>query len=98
MKKLFGVVMLAALPIACGTDPTAPTASFAEARPPHRTSFAASARVRAHLLGEGGLVDGEGRGRSTWRGRDRGSVTVRADLMVLGGDGAGAVLHARSSR
>ena len=83
MRRLFGVVMLAAVPIACGTSvPTLPTASLPEEASVAQ-DFAASARFapacsdRVDWSVVKGVAIGEAR-------RGAGSVTVRADLVILG--------------
>jgi hypothetical protein len=95
MRRLFGVVMLAAVPIACGTAvPTLPTASLPE-EASSAQDFAASARV-APLCSEKvdwsvvtGVVISEAR-------RGRGSVTVRADLLIRGGVGVPLPCHTKT--
>ena len=96
MKKLFGVAILAALPIACGTEPSAPTASFPEAAATPE-SFAASAKVapmptcsvRVDWSSVKGVVIGVAR-------RSPGSATVRADLVILGGQAAPLPCHTKT--
>ena len=93
MRRLLGVVMLAAVPIACGTTvPTVPTASVPEEASVAQ-DFAASARVapcseRVDWSVVKGVVIAES-------GRGRGSVTVRADLVVLGGATAPLPCHTK---
>jgi hypothetical protein len=83
MRRLFGVVVFAAVPIACGTVPSAPTVSFPDEAATKQT-FAASARVAppcsdgvAWSSVKGVVLDVAARGR--------GWVTVRAELVIRDG-------------
>ena len=93
MRRLFGVVMLAAVPIACGTVPTVPTVSLPEEAAAEQT-FAASARVaptcsaKVDWSSVKGVVLAEAR-------RDRASVTVRADLVMPGGSASPLPCHTK---
>jgi hypothetical protein len=85
MRRLFGVVMLAAVPMACGTVPSAPTASLPDGAAAGG-AFTASARIaptcseKADWASVRGAVVGVS-------ARGRGSVTVRSDLVLFGGSG-----------
>lgn len=85
MRKLMGVVMAGVLPMACGTIPTEPSAAVSSA-PAEVASFTSAARGapacsdKADWSAVRGVVVSVVR-----RGKD--SVTVRADLMWMGGSG-----------
>jgi hypothetical protein len=85
MRRVFGVAVLAAVPIACGTVPTLPTASSPDEVATAET-FAASGRIapicseKADWSSVKGVVVRVAR-------RDRGSVTVRTDLLIIGSNG-----------
>jgi hypothetical protein len=81
MRRLFGVVLLAAVPIACGTVPTAPTDASTDASVSAET-FAASARIAPTCSEKADWSSVRGVAVSVV-GRGRGTVTVRADLILL---------------
>lgn len=85
MRRLFGVVMLAAVPVACGTVPNLPTASSPEEAVAPGT-FAASGRVVPLCSEKADWSTVKGAVVDVVR-RDRTSVTVRADLVLMGGQG-----------
>jgi hypothetical protein len=82
MKKLFGVMMLAALPVACGTDLTSPTAP-SQGAPAAEEAFAASGRIAATCSDRADWSSVRGVVVNVMRsGKD--SATLRADLLILG--------------
>lgn len=86
MKKLLGVVVAAVLPMACGTIPTEPTAALSSG-PAEAAAFSSASRgaptcsEKADWSGVRGVVVSVAR-------RGRGSVTVREELLYLGGSSA----------
>jgi hypothetical protein len=85
MKKILGLAVLATMPVACGTVPTAPEVMLG-AVPPVEASVAASGRVRAVPPGcatEPNWASVQGITLNVVR-VDKTSVSVRAELLVLG--------------
>jgi len=86
MKKILGLAVLAAMPMACGTVPTAPEVMLDAAAPSADASFAASGRGRAVPPGCTTEPDWASIAGITLNAvrNDKTSVTVRAELLVIG--------------
>jgi hypothetical protein len=85
MKKILGLAVLATMPVACGTVPTAPEVMLG-AVPSVEAPLAASGRGRAVPPGcttEPDWASVRGIGLNVVR-VDKTSVTVRAELLVIG--------------